>query len=225
MLIAGRANIFPQIKAMAAEEEKKVLRYRDLFVGDFWRYFVRAAWLFFPAILFLLLAYMCFWQLDQGKDLMIITLENRKVFGLFLLALIFWVYITWYSSRLVAKSKQLQEPDNHPMWLTLRIQGPRILAFTCITIIILAFFQLPYPETPKLSKTICTILFWFSFSWYFFIYQFWNCFLKKPAAPVEKKLKYWQLVRTISYILLAGFTLLVVISKWTWGLIGLLMAY
>jgi hypothetical protein len=210
---------------MAAEDGKKILRYRDLFVGDFWRYFVRAAWLFFPAILFLLLAYMCFWQLSQGKDLMIITLENRKVFGLFLLALVFWVYMTWYSSRLVSKAKEFQEPNSHPMWLTLRIQGPRILAFTCITLIILAFFQLPYPDTPKLSKTICTILFWFSFSWYFFVYQFWNWFLKETNADFEKKMKFWHLVRIISYIALSGITLLVVISRWTWGLIVLLLCY
>ncbi|MBS1607406.1 MAG: hypothetical protein JSS70_01220 [Bacteroidetes bacterium] len=210
---------------MAAEDGKKILHYRDLFVGDFWRYFVRAAWLFFPAILFLLLAYMCFWQLSQGKDLMIITLENRKVFGLFLLALVFWVYITWYSSRLVAKAKEFEEPDNHPMWLTLRIQGPRILAFTCITIIILAFFQLPYPETPKLSKTICIILFWLSFSWYFFIYQFWNWYLKRRKPTLEATFKFWHFTRVAAYILLTVFTLLVVISRWTWGLIGLLIAY
>ncbi len=168
---------------------------------------------------------MCFWQLSQGKDLMIITLENRKVFGLFLLALVFWVYITWYSSRLVAKAKEFQEPDSHPMWLTLRIQGPRILAFTCITIIILAFFQLPYPDTPNLPGTLCIILFWFSFSWYFFIYQFWNWFLKKQVFSFEKKMKFWHSVRTVSYIVLIGATLLVVISRWIWGLIILLMCY
>lgn len=209
---------------MPVTTEKRVLRYRDLFAGDFWRYFVRAAWLFFPAIFFLLLAYMCFWTLSQGKDLMIITLENRKVFSLFLLALVFWVYMTWYSSRLVSKAKDYQEPDEHPLWLTLRIQGPRILAFTCITIILLAFFQLPYPHTPKLSQTLCTILFWFSFSWYFFIYQFWNWFLKKEDASDENKIKFWQRVRFISYIVLTVLTLFVIFSKWIWGLIILLIA-
>ena len=137
--------------------EKKVIHYRDLFVGDFWRYFVRAVWLFFPAILFLFVAYLCFWKLKQGQDVMIITLENRKVFGLFLLALLFWMIITWYTTRLLAKAKYFLEPDKHLMWQTLRIQGPRILAFTCVTILILAFFQLQYPEAPHLSTTVCNI--------------------------------------------------------------------
>jgi hypothetical protein len=211
---------------MSRPVSKKVIHYRDLFVGDFWRYFLRAVWLFFPAILFLFFAYMCFWQLSQGKDVMIITLENRKVFGLFLLALTFWVMITWYTTRLVAKAKELLDPDVHLMWSTLRVQGPRILAFTCITIIILAFFQLPYPETPKLSATVCNILFWFSFSWYFFVYQFWNKVLEcDHITEVKNKIRFWQRVRLITYILLTAATLIVVLYKWIWGLIILLLGY
>ena len=210
---------------MARAVNKKIIRYKDLFVGDFWRYFVRAVWLFFPAILFLFLTYECFWKLTQGKDVMIITLENRKVFGLFLLALIFWVVITWYTSRLVAKAKEFQDSDNHLMWTTLRVQGPRILAFTCITIIILAFFQLSFPETPKLSTGICNILFWFSFSWYFFVYQFWNRFLERNDKDGKSKIKFWQKVRFIAYAFLAAATLFVVLFKWIWGLIILLLCY
>jgi len=210
---------------MVPDKGKKVLRYRDLFVGDFWRYFVRAAWLFFPAILFLLFTYMAFWHLNQGKDVMIITLENSKVFGLFLLALVFWVVTTWYSSRLVAKAKELQDSDNHLMWQTLRVQGPRILAFTCITIIILAFFQLPYPETPKLSRWVCNLLLFLSFSWYFVIYQFWNKFLEKTNLTTEKRLRYWHRVRFITYGTLISLTLFVIVTRWIWGMIILLLFY
>ncbi|MGG9962520.1 hypothetical protein [Ferruginibacter sp. SUN106] len=207
------------------DKSKKVLRYKDLFVGDFWRYFVRAAWLFFPAIIFIVFTYMAFWMLNQGKDLMIITLENRKVFGLFLLALIFWVVTTWYSSRLVAKAKELQDSDEHPMWQLLRIQGPRILAFSCISIIILAFFQLPYPDTPQLSRKVCYLLLFLSFSWYFLIYQFWNRALAKPNLAKKDQLRYWHRVRFINYGLLAVFTLLVILNRWVWGLIILLLFY
>jgi len=207
------------------DKSKKVLRYRDLFVGDFWRYFVRAAWLFFPAIIFLVFAYLGFWMLNQGKDLMIITLENRKVFGLFLLALIFWVVTTWYSSRLVAKTKELQDSDEHPMWQLLRIQGPRILAFTCISIIILAFFQLPYPDTPQLSIKVCYLLLFLSFSWYFIVYQFWNRVLARPDLSKQEQLRFWHKVRYINYSLLTLFTLLVILNRWVWGLIVLLLFY
>jgi hypothetical protein len=210
---------------MTSVKSKKILSYKDLFVGDFWRYFVRASWLFFPAIIFIFLAYMCFWQLNQGKDVMIITLENRKVFGLFLLALVFWVVTTWYSSRLVAKAKELQESDKHPMWQLLRVQGPRILAFTCISVIILAFFQLPYPNVPKLSRPICYLLLFLSFSWYFLVYQFWNWWLDKPDLAREKKLLFWNRVRFINYSLLVLFTLIVIFTQWIWGLIVLLLFY
>ncbi len=210
----------------AAAQSKKVIHYRDLFVGDFWRYFVRAVWLFFPTILFLFFAYICFWKLSQGKDVMIITLENRKVFGLFLLALVFWVMITWYTTRLVAKAKEFLETDKHLMWLTLRVQGPRILAFTCITIIILAFFQLSYPGAPHLSTLACDIIFWLSFSWYFFVYQFWNRALAiTDDRTVRQKIMMWQKVRLITYIIIIAGTVLVVITKWIWGLIILLLLY
>lgn len=210
----------------AEESRKKIIQYKDLFVGDFWRYFLKAIWLFFPPILFIFFAYLCFWKLTQGRDVMIITLENRKVFGLFLLALLFWMMITWYTTRLVAKAKQLQTPDDHLMWLTLRVQGPRILSFTCVTIIILGFFQLNYPETPKLSTTICNILFWLSFSWYFFVYQLWNWLLKQDnEKTIRTKIKYWQKIRLTTYIILLAGTLVVVLYKWVWGLIILLMAY
>ncbi len=210
---------------MTATSGKSVIRYRDLFVGDFWRYFVRAVWLFFPSILFLFLAHAVFWKLSQGKDVMIITLENRKVIGLFLLALIFWVLITWYTSRLVAKAKALLDDDEHLMWSTLRIQGPRILGFSCITIVLLAFFQLPYPETPKLSAGICTLLFWLSLPWYFLIYQVCNRVLDRKGDDVRKKISYWQTVRYIAYAILTTATLIVVFNKWIWGLIILLLLY
>lgn len=208
-----------------AKTDKKIIGYRDLFVGDFWRYFVKSVWLFFPAILFLLFGYMCFWELSQGKDVMIITLENRKVFGLFLLALIFWVVATWYSSRLVGKAKAIQQEDKNLMWRTLRIHAPRILGFTCITIIILAFFQLPYLDTPKLSKKICYILLFLSFSWYFIIYQIGNRFLSRNKLTLEKKLVFWNRVRFFNYAILLCGSLAVILTKWVWGLIILLLFF
>lgn len=210
---------------MSGTETKKIIRYKDLFIGDFWRYFVKAAWIYFPAILFIILAYVIFWKLSQGKDLMIITLENRKVIGLFLLALVFWVLITWYTSRLVAKAKEFLDSDRHLMWSTLRIQGPRILAFTCFTVIILAFFQLPYPETPKLSQTAASVIFWLSFSWYFVVYQFWNRFLDTAKGTVREKIMFWQKIRLITYIFIFLATAFVVFNKWIGGLIILLLCY
>src|SRR5207253_8616777 len=101
--------------------------------------------------------------------------------------------------------------DKHPMWQLLRIQGPRILAFSCITIIILAFFQLPYPDTPHLSRKVCYILLLLSFSWYFLIYQFCNRVLSKSKLSQGAQLRYWHRARFINYSILTVFTTLVIL--------------
>lgn len=213
-------------EAGANRKRKKIIDYRDLVKGDFWRYFLRAIWLFFPPILFLVFAYLCFWRLSQGQDVMIITLENRKVFGLFLLALLFWMIITWYTTRLTGKAKGLTDDDAHLLWITLRVQGPRILAFTCVTIVILGFFQLPYDQSPHMPRWLCNLLFWLSLPWYFIIYQACTRLLDLPdELSAENKLRFWQRSRLFIYALIAVATLFVVLYRWVWGLIILLMAY
>jgi hypothetical protein len=145
-------------------------------IFSFLRYLFKAFWLFFPAIIFLLLAYACFWTLTQGKDLMVITLENRDVFLYYILAQVFWTYVVWYSSRLVAKAKEFEQPDENKVWVTMRVQGPRLLAFTSFTIIILAFLQLPRFEATRIyfSNTLCIVILVLSFPLYFIIYRLWD---------------------------------------------------
>lgn len=104
-------------------------------------------WLFFPAIIFLLLALTAFWKLGQGIDLMERTLENGRIFALFITAQVFWTYITWYSCYIISKIKLAALPDHTTdediiHWRRMLIQMPRFLAFTSISIIILAFFKL-----------------------------------------------------------------------------------
>ncbi|MEK7224173.1 MAG: hypothetical protein AAB221_00635, partial [Bacteroidota bacterium] len=94
-----------------SKENKRLLKLGEFFVVHTWHYLLRTLWLFFPPILFLLLAYFTFWHVTQGKDLMVITLENPKgkttvvEFLCFIVALVFWVYVTWYSTRIVGRAK------------------------------------------------------------------------------------------------------------------------
>jgi hypothetical protein len=60
-------------------------------------------WLFFSIILFLVLALFATWYLTQGKDIMQRTLEQPRIFYMFVSCTIFWVYITWYTSRIIGK--------------------------------------------------------------------------------------------------------------------------
>src|SRR5688572_31745491 len=94
-----------------SRETKRLLIWTDFFVANTWRYLLKSLWLFFPPILFIVLAWYIFWHLPQGKDLLVIALESPEnvdfsaEFACFVIALLFWVYMTWYSTRLVAKAK------------------------------------------------------------------------------------------------------------------------
>lgn len=104
----------------------------------------RAAWVFFPGILFLALTLACFWNLAQGKDLMVLATEHRGFFLLFQSFLGFLVLVSWYAARTVAIAKK-QSKYTAPGYLQ---EGyykhmPRLIGFSLFTIVILAFLQTP----------------------------------------------------------------------------------
>ncbi len=172
----------------------------------------KCTWIFFPPILFVLLGFVCFWTLGQGKDLMVAFAENEKARALFFIAIAFWTYVSWYSSRIIAyvvARKQglpmpfrntaadgatdtneafFQVPDS---WLK---RFPRLIGFSCVVLIELAVFQLHIKDydTPGLSiawaKTSFFIL--------FFLYLIFN---NRIDALFERKIK---TSFTIFYILL-----------------------
>jgi hypothetical protein len=203
---------------MSLTTNNRSLSFRDVFTADFWRYLISALRLFFPGLLFLMLSYFCFWGLTQGKDLMVITLEHYHTFAYFILACIFWSYVSWYSSRLTAKARYFQRRDDHYIWTLYRVQGPRIIAFTCFSLIILAFFQLPAPYLPRLSETVCLLLLLVSFVWYYLLNRLWNGLLKgKNDAAFLQRLK------RIIFGVLALLIVACIILKHPWALIILLI--
>lgn len=133
--------------------------------------FLRYLWLIFPSCLFLFAAYACFWGLSQGKDLLISSLEKDWRVSILWIALIFWVFATWYSSRILVYKKTglyscgddffmndgiLVRPKKgfninwilyrSSFWLGLHL--PRIMGYLCFAIIILAYWQLPVISQP-----------------------------------------------------------------------------
>ena len=147
----------------------------------FLSYLFKCIWIFFPSILFMILAFLCFWTLGQGKDLMVAFAENRNAKLFFFIAIAFWSYTSWYSSRIIAyivsikqgqptqfksiatkggyeiSDSYFQIPDR---WLK---RFPRLIGFSCILIIELAVAQLNVYKAPNLSpgnaKLIFVILF------------------------------------------------------------------
>jgi hypothetical protein len=122
---------------------------------------LRSIWLFFPSILFIVLALICFTQLSQGKDIIISFTETTGTFGgillsklIFIIAIIFWVYVSWYASRIVAyikefKHKQFvfqlngaitaEDYDNRfAMEQRFLQRFPRIIGYACLLVVIYA---------------------------------------------------------------------------------------
>ncbi|WP_160715526.1 patatin-like phospholipase family protein [Chitinophaga solisilvae] len=76
----------------------------------FTSHLLKSFWLFFPGIFYLLLIMFASWTLDQGKDVIVAFTENvYRIRIVFFLAIGFWVYVSWYSSRIVAYTKRARQ--------------------------------------------------------------------------------------------------------------------
>jgi hypothetical protein len=136
---------------------------------------LKSIWLFFPGMLFVILAMWCFWSLNQGKDLIVAFTENDQAKTFFFIAIAFWAYVSWYSARIVAylkKSKQEERigkimgectPEEAsktlsntqvfelpPVWLQ---TFPHIIGFACLLTIELAVLQSPVLGADAISSS------------------------------------------------------------------------
>ena len=82
------------------------------------RLFIRnvfhAAWLFSPGILVLVATAICFWNLLQGKDIMLLAIQRRWFFALFIGTLFFLVIVSWYGARMVSDAKKKIDIEGPP---------------------------------------------------------------------------------------------------------------
>ena len=148
------------------------------------RLFIRnvfhAAWLFSPGILFLGLTAICFWNLLQGKDIMLLAIQRRWFFALFLATLIFLVIVGWYGARMVSEAKKKKDAEGAMPYISdyYYKHAPRFIGFSFFTITILAFAQLPIFKTvtlPGWENGFYVLLLAASF----FYYEFMSRFLEK----------------------------------------------
>ena len=80
----------------------------------------KTIWLFFPGIIFLIFSIFVFWTLGQGKDIIVAFTENtsKTIFSLnytriiFFVAIGFWAYVSWYSSRIISYIKKTRQKDD-----------------------------------------------------------------------------------------------------------------
>lgn len=102
-------------------------------------YFLKALYIFFPGIIFLLLGLFTFLKLPQGKDIIYQSTDgaNSWLSGLYLvLATIFWVFTTWFTARFIAYNRNdlyLKAP-----WVLFHF--PRLLGYCIFLVLGLAVF-------------------------------------------------------------------------------------
>jgi hypothetical protein len=115
----------------------------------------------------------CFWSLSQGKDIIVAFTENHQAKAFFFIAIAFWIYVTWYSARVVAYLKKSKQEDRiiritgtcqpnelarkisntqyfelPPLWLHI---FPHILGYACLLVIELAVLQSPVLGTDAMA--------------------------------------------------------------------------
>ncbi|SEN39409.1 patatin-like phospholipase family protein [Niastella yeongjuensis] len=178
----------------------------------------RALWVFFPGILFIALIVACFWNLAQGKDLMVLATEHRGFFLLFQSLLSFLVLVSWYAARTVANAKK-QCVHTAPDYLQ---EGyykhmPRLIGFTLFTIIILAFVQTPIFGNEIGSDTKL----YYGLLLASIPYYFW---MNKVFERNFKTIKLNKLFFVTMVIIFAGSTLITAnVSRYSWLVIVMLL--
>jgi hypothetical protein len=184
----------------------------------FLRNIFRALWVFFPGVFFLVITLVCFWNLSQGKDLMVLATEHRGFFLLFQFLLAFLVLVSWYAARTVANAK-MKSPYTAPDYLQ---QGyykhmPRIIGFSLFTIIILAFAQTPlYGESLSDSKKPYFVILVLSIPYYFIL----NKFFERRFQVIRVNKLFWITL----LIILAGSVLVTLnIRQYSWLVIVMLL--
>jgi len=109
---------------------------------------LQVLWAFLPGIFFIVIAYVFFTDFIQGKDIILTGLRSRQTGLFFIIGMLFWVLITWYTSRLIAY--------NHDRLFHLAKKGlyhtPRVLGFACFTVVVIALAVLMPSESNNLKQ-------------------------------------------------------------------------
>ncbi|HVI46431.1 MAG TPA: patatin-like phospholipase family protein [Chitinophaga sp.] len=148
----------------------------------FLSHLLRSVWLFFPGIMFLIFIYYITWNLDQGKDIIVAFTENEYAARIvFFIAIAFWVYVSWYSSRIISYIKKFRQIadlqvtapfDSAQATLAFERQNvyfsisqpfleefPRSIGNGCFLLLELAMLQSPALRTPFSTLTAWIVLF------------------------------------------------------------------
>lgn len=108
--------------------------------------YLNALWLFFPGILLIVVGLFALTGLEQGRDLVITSVESVWSPGFSLAAVSFWAFISWYSARLVSheKIRKIGKELSGPFRYIPRANGLGCYLVFEIAILNLRFFHLSF---------------------------------------------------------------------------------
>ncbi len=118
---------------------------------------LKVFWLYTSNLLLLTAFALAFLNLSQGGDVLVKTSENTQWYPgiLVLLSLFFWVYTTWYSSRIIS----YLESDLMSLSPGLLYHMPRLMGFYIYALFVIAFLNKPgLLATPLNGLTIFLLL-------------------------------------------------------------------
>lgn len=205
---------------------------------------LKSLWFFFPAILFLFFFIFCFWMLGQGKDIIIAFTENQShtVFLslnytriIFFLSIGFWVYVSWYSSRIISYIKKSKQEDKvqeiagidrpgaeqafkaHKNYFELSEafldEFPRMIGNACFLILELAVLQSPLLYSP-LGSTMAWIIFIIAL----ILLRYLNKWITKSQASKSS-------FRKLFWILLIALMVLIIVVSFLPGKADILLLF
>jgi hypothetical protein len=181
---------------------------------------LRLLWYLFPSFFFLTAGFACFWLLSQGQDVLISAIEKKYANLVVLLALVFWVLVTWYTGRiLIYHSASLYKASR-----TLAHHTPRVMGFLIFSMVWVSLLQVP--SLPKhefnyhFSTTTGYALLAASFFCYILLYRVFKYFRIKYLLENEQsntqldKQRKW-IVRIV-FITLMLMLLVIAIFNFLW---------
>ncbi|AEV99474.1 hypothetical protein A4D02_26910 [Niastella koreensis] len=173
--------------------------------------FLKSIWIFFPGIIFLVLCIAALWLAGQGKDF-IVAFANSKTDVInydgvhwnysrivFFMAIGFWSYVSWYSSRIIyyIKEKKHEEPvaeiskaigksipsqgKTYPnVYKSFLVEFPKTIGNTCFLVLELAILQSPLVVLAMQSKWAVLLLLELILAFYFLNKWIGNWMSKSP---------------------------------------------
>lgn len=105
---------------------------------------LRIIWLLFPAVLFFAFGVFAFWDISQGKDVLVSTLERKWPAGIVLLATIFWAMVNWYSGRILIYHRN----DLYKGSALFANHVPRILGYLSFSVVWVGLTKVPEINDP-----------------------------------------------------------------------------